>query len=883
MVNKGDHVIKFLSTYYSSKNNPNRNLFNVVFKNYLEKDSTIIDDNFFNKFTDKPMTLLDAACLNGYSKLVECLLDMEIDPNKYNRHYKCCPLNFSMEFYQVKCMNILLKDPRTDIDVQNEFGYTILHQAVQRNNTELVKYLLDQKSSPNIPDFRYRTPLYLAVEKSNYNIINIIMMESKIPLDIDTFRDPMTKKTTRELLSEKYPDIELPPREQEQAITYHKLAYSFEINGEDNFLQDFYKIEKYKTRQLEELLSIGAKKNCLVAVDFLLKQLVNKKSLDDDDDDDDDGAVLDQAIINAVEQGHVEVLQAILMSELTNNNYDHLIMELTRKASDTFRLQDKLKSRAACLKMIITRLNVNCRDDKGNTPLHVAVYFNNKETIDVLLGQGGYINAKNNNGDTPLSKIQNQVLSRCLDKQLNVTNNIVDKQVFINYSFLNPHLKKFDNNSRRLPEMEPLKYLSDNPYYKSLLTHPIISSFVDLKWQKIKLINYINLFLYLIFHFNLNFYILTYFYEQKNNELFIKSWIFIKPLKIIYIILCLRELFHFLIAKFEYIKNFENLIDLLLYSLTGILLFRNFIYPAVVIILSTFKFIRIIGNFPTFAIKNLLFETVAKNILKMLLLHSNFLWSFSFAFFLIFGSQKLTDYSTIDLSDNTTDNAKINNNFDGILQSMFVTIIMAAGEFNANDIPFDTDPILSRCVFTLFIFIIVVILFNSLTGIVVANTDEIFGKTEILDIQHKINMISYIENIIFGYVKNDTISKSTLLHKIWWYCLLEIMSRRITLFKSSQAQDDVTVVIEPFGKYNFDYNKRPLSESVYRKIIPRIINNISNREDFKKHERNYTHDDYEIVKFINDEVLKKINNMEHNIDKLNKRFDKIEKFIYQEK
>lgn len=354
MVNKGDHVLKFLSTYYSSRNNPNRNLFNVVFKNYLEKDSSIIDDNFFNKFTDKPMTLLDAACLNGYSKLVECLLDMEIDPNKYNRHYKCAPLNFAMEFYHVKCMNILLRDPRTDLDVQNEFGYTVLHQAVDRNNTEMVKVLLDKNASSNIPDFRYRTSLHLAVEKNNYNIVNVIMMESKVPLDIDTFRDPVTKKTTRQLLSEKYPDIELPRERQRKAITYHKLAYSFEINGEDNFLKDFYKIEKYKTRQLEELISIGAKKNCLVAVDFLLKQLVNKKSIDDDD------AVLDQAIINSVEQGHLEILQAIRASNLTN--YDHLIMELTKKASDTFQLQDKLKSRAACLKMIINRRNVNCRD-----------------------------------------------------------------------------------------------------------------------------------------------------------------------------------------------------------------------------------------------------------------------------------------------------------------------------------------------------------------------------------------------------------------------------------------------------------------------------------------------------------------------------------------
>ena len=50
-----------------------------------------------------------------------------------------------------------------------------------------------------------------------------------------------------------------------------------------------------------------------------------------------------------------------------------------------------------------------------------------------------------------------------------------------------------------LPEAEPLWYMSQLPEHRKLLTHPIISSFLGLKWARIKRYYYYNLAFYLTF------------------------------------------------------------------------------------------------------------------------------------------------------------------------------------------------------------------------------------------------------------------------------------------------------------------------------------------------------------------------------------------------
>ena len=46
--------------------------------------------------------------------------------------------------------------------------------------------------------------------------------------------------------------------------------------------------------------------------------------------------------------------------------------------------------------------DVNAKDDEGLTPLHYAAYYSHKETVELLIAKGANVNAKNDGGETPL-------------------------------------------------------------------------------------------------------------------------------------------------------------------------------------------------------------------------------------------------------------------------------------------------------------------------------------------------------------------------------------------------------------------------------------------------------------------------------------------------
>ncbi|EAX98798.1 ankyrin repeat protein, putative [Trichomonas vaginalis G3] len=52
--------------------------------------------------------------------------------------------------------------------------------------------------------------------------------------------------------------------------------------------------------------------------------------------------------------------------------------------------------------LISNGANVNQRNSFGNTPLHVAALFSNKENAEILISHGAEINSLNKNGQTPL-------------------------------------------------------------------------------------------------------------------------------------------------------------------------------------------------------------------------------------------------------------------------------------------------------------------------------------------------------------------------------------------------------------------------------------------------------------------------------------------------
>ena len=155
---------------------------------------------------------------------------------------------------------------------------------------------------------------------------------------------------------------------------------------------------------------------------------------------------------------------------------------------------------------------VNKRDAIKNTPLHYATQMWPQETVRMLLEVGANIGMKNHWEEIPISHIDPQTMEDFLDDFcLGYTGDVNHDnfEITFNYSFLAPPKEdlppesRFDNeddvdpesqkleaaNSAEkvpLPETQSLWYIGQSKDHQHLLKHPVITSLLYLKWNRIR-------------------------------------------------------------------------------------------------------------------------------------------------------------------------------------------------------------------------------------------------------------------------------------------------------------------------------------------------------------------------------------------------------------
>ena len=138
---------------------------------------------------------------------------------------------------------------------------------------------------------------------------------------------------------------------------------------------------------------------------------------------------------------------------------------------------------------------------------------------------------------------------------------------------------------------------------------------------------------------------------------------------------------------------------------------------AIVILLSAWELVVLIGQHPKMSIGIEIFKTVSVNFIKFLFLYAFLILSFALAFYTLF-----------------KDSDEENKPFPNAPESIFKTIIMLTGEFEASNIPFVMYPVLGHLIFVLFEFLIAIVLFNLLTGLAVSDTQEILSQAELVSL-----------------------------------------------------------------------------------------------------------------------------------------------------
>ncbi|XP_069688348.1 transient receptor potential cation channel protein painless-like isoform X2 [Periplaneta americana] len=464
----------------------------------------------------------------------------------------------------------------------------------------------------------------------------------------------------------------------------------------------------------------------------------------------------------AAEKGNLVVCAALLKESRTDVNirdaHGRTILHCLAERHDTH--PDRLESFENCISFLLDgpdfqntvstvvsrdettryRLDVDATDEKGQTALQKAALARNQHLILALLRRGASIRVNSSQGsllDGIAASTFETFLDECIEDNKRSLHNI-DYAIIFNYRFLSLSV-----GVPQTPETGPLLYMSQSKKLKRLLKHPVICTFIDLKWRRAQVFYYINIFLYTMFLIFLNLYVIYRVHTQDDecrNGSTVPNHIKV-PLFIFLGYVLLREFFEFMVYPLEYMKSLENLMEIILicttgaiflFSLQGCQLMRTLF--VIVLLISWLEWVLLTGRLPFLSIQVEMLKTVSATFIAFMAWYSFMIIAFAIVFFTIFYSPSAGD-----------DNA---DQFPDLASAFFKTIIMMAGEFGTDSLKFDSAAnIASHLVFVFFVVLIALVMLNLLNGLAVSDTQVITNEAHILSQISRIRSTFYIEKI----------------------------------------------------------------------------------------------------------------------------------------
>ncbi|KAF3419985.1 hypothetical protein E2986_04275 [Frieseomelitta varia] len=769
---KSQAIYKLLLDYLRTKNFRH---FKCLVEQNLRKQPSIININYAypNRSNE---TCLDIACKNGLPEFVKFLLEKGAKINRVNEIHNRGPIHFATENGHTDVLSILLDE--STINPNLEAGQqTALHMAVKKNDLNCALLLLEKGASPNIPNNKGLTALHMAGMKGQKDMVNLILEKTRHALNLDIYKD-YNNQTTRQVLEKKLPNLQLPLVEK-RGVNIHDLKYYLNANDEINFLRCLEMIQDDVVNdEAEDLIEMAVQKDLKDAVVTLLKRTRGI------------GCNLEKAASLAVQQGSPDILRELLETDVDVNNL--LLDACLELGIPTKEGSGYMDNRLECLNLILERENVDvrCTDSKGNTPLHYAARADCREAVTLLLEKGSYIGHMNNFGVPPVADISVSTLSQYFDSCIQAKKERTNEYTIeFDYKCLMPHdnynVAKNTINQREMDWLETYIEASSVVFFfipkmTSDKIHPV---------SKLRLLHFVLSSIEYITYVATDSQISANSSESVDKDMKESTSIYVLRVLtgITTALLAFREILQLLSSPCHYVSSLENWIEIALIVL-GFVMLNNASTQAaaITILLSAWEMVILIGKHPRMSTGIEMFKTVSFNFVRFLLLYAFLILAFAFAFFTLFK----------DGSDS---------NFPDPGHSLFKTIIMLTGEFDANDIPFVSHPILSHLVFILFVFLIAIVLFNLLNGLAVSDTAEILGKAELIGLISRIQVLAYIENLAvqvpFIYRTQCSICCS-YLHS-WRYNPLAFLVQKVLLFPSYLINGKLSVkpydILEAYG------------------------------------------------------------------------------------
>ncbi|XP_063923216.1 transient receptor potential cation channel protein painless-like [Zophobas morio] len=794
-------------------------------------------------FTGKTILLTACTEVDVEPLTIQTLIDLGANLEG-NSEWK--PLHLAVQNPNNSTLEVILRNIDANQINDTVEGNTALHMLIKtdaiRENEEKfcknIELLLKAGININQGDGKNLSAIFWAAKYGYRHVVKTILATSDVDLDSHELRG----ETARTLIEEKkIYDGQLPKQIIHQ-IPKDKLFSLIKLAQEDEFIKYFEEFTNSSDFvNMDDGTSTLLQYCCERGLTKIAKYLINK------------GANVTKTIKNhditplelAAKNGYYEILAMLV--EKTDVGVTPKLFCYLLKYSDEAKF-DQIDHERCCqiilkkLESNETLMDVNGEDELKNTPIHYSLRYADEATTKKLLKLGASLACKNHFGIMPIEDIKPELLERRLDDcvKFNVKNKNVEKRDFeVTFDYCSLILPrkckniKFDEsdpedvrtNLKIAPETEVIAYMSRAPEFRPLLKHPVIVSFLLMKWHRIRLLFYTNLLFYFMFVTSLILYIFTYYayFDMEKHSDFVDGlsklpWV---TLNLTFWLLVLREIFQMTVSLTNYLKSFENYVEIVLMIITGMILYID--GPSVAtrkqlastaILLGAFEFVLMVGQHPKLSTNVVMLKTVSVNFFKLFLWYSLLILAFALSFYILFAKP-----SEVSQNINVTSTDK-KLDFASVEKSVFKTIVMLTGEFDAASINFHTYPITSKLIFSLFVFMISIILVNLLNGLAVSDTQSIKNEAELVGHIARAQHIYYVESMLLGNILPTTLMKcvQSLFCCFPWdknttFTFFTPIARRICIFKASQ-KCQLIVFPNNHGKICYEYDvasKRPRS------------------------------------------------------------------------
>jgi len=386
-------------------------------------------------------------------------------------------------------------------------------------------------------------------------------------------------------------------------------------------------------------------------------------------------------------------------------------------------------------------LNIDAQDSNGDTALHYAVKVHDKHGLAIaLIRNGACINVKNKLSKCVIDEIPpntiKDILNQCIEEPdiSSVDRDDLYYRIKMDFSIFS-HKESLDSKN----ESSFIESLHHSTSHKHLLNHPLVASFLDIKWQKVKTIYILSIvtqILYNLLLFGLIAYpIFRPIVEDCVKEPCDSSNVtndengkpnYKTVISILCIFIMIREIIQVYTFKKKYLQSFENYLEVTILFLTiGMLCcgpkddYYKQSIEALLVIFMPMELLLHLESFHMWHVSHYIrmFRRVAWNYFKLIYLLVGMFMAFGVSFYISFQIPGRKENKDEFQNVNKTENLYA----PKLLHAVARTLFMSTGEFNFSRLTPDQweNYPFSIVIAALFIFFIFLVSMNFLNGMAV--------------------------------------------------------------------------------------------------------------------------------------------------------------------